>query len=158
MGPCHNDRRIDTDVVEANGFRRQSCRNRHVNMVADEHCCHCWISADSLPATSKRHWGSSRDVEPDTRHRRSPIDAPPKTLQGRDLSGTRLLYLSVDGIRLRIRLGVKLYLLVMIGVRTDSRVELVALTDGYRESTSIPGSSAAQLKPARRGRSRPHGR
>ena len=42
----------------------------------------------------------------------------------------------VDGIHVNIRLEEhKLCLLVMIGVRADGRKELVALTDGYREST-----------------------
>ncbi|GAA3128611.1 hypothetical protein GCM10020255_021660 [Rhodococcus baikonurensis] len=58
-----------------------------------------------------------------------------KTFQDRDLSGTDFVYLWVDGIHLKVRLEQeKLCLLVMIGVRADGRKELVALTDGYRES------------------------
>lgn len=54
----------------------------------------------------------------------------------RDLSSTDFVYLWVDGIHLKVRLEQeKLCLLVMIGVRADGRKELVALTDGYREST-----------------------
>ena len=53
----------------------------------------------------------------------------------RDLSGTDYVYLWVDGIHLKVRLEQdKLCLLVMLGVRADGRKELVALTDGYRES------------------------
>jgi Transposase, Mutator family len=56
--------------------------------------------------------------------------------QERDLSGTDFVHLWVDGIHLKVRLErEKLCLLVMIGVRADGRKELVALTDGYREST-----------------------
>ena len=59
-----------------------------------------------------------------------------KTFQERDLSDTDFVYLWVDGIHLKVRLEQeKLCLLVMIGVRADGRKELVALTDGYREST-----------------------
>ena len=59
-----------------------------------------------------------------------------KSFQERDLSGTDFVYLWVDGIHLKVRLEQeKLCLLVMIGVRSDGRKELVALTDGYREST-----------------------
>jgi putative transposase len=59
-----------------------------------------------------------------------------KAFQERDLSGTDFVYLWVDGIHLKVRLDQeKLCLLVMIGVRADDRKELVALTDGYREST-----------------------
>jgi putative transposase len=51
-------------------------------------------------------------------------------------SNTDYVYLWVDGIHLKVRLEQeKLCLLVMIGVRSDGRKELVALTDGYREST-----------------------
>ena len=53
----------------------------------------------------------------------------------RDLSGTDYVYLWVDGIHLKVRLEQdNLCLLVMLGVRADGRKELVALTDGYRES------------------------
>src|ERR1700720_1295427 len=59
-----------------------------------------------------------------------------KTFQDRDLSGTDYVYLWVDGIHLKVRLEQeKLCLLVMIGVRSDGRKELVALTHGFREST-----------------------
>jgi putative transposase len=59
-----------------------------------------------------------------------------KAFQERDLSGTDFVYLWVDGIHLKVRLEQeKLCLLVMIGVRSDGRKELVALTDGYRESS-----------------------
>jgi transposase-like protein len=59
------------------------------------------------------------------------------------------VYLWVDGIHLKVRLEQdKLCLLVIIGVRTDGRKELVALTDGYRESTESWAGSAAGLPPA----------
>ncbi|HEX3205864.1 MAG TPA: IS256 family transposase [Propionibacteriaceae bacterium] len=54
----------------------------------------------------------------------------------RDLSAVDYVYLWADGIHVNIRLEEhKLCLLVMIGVRADGRKELVALADGYREST-----------------------
>ncbi len=59
-----------------------------------------------------------------------------KAFQVRDLSDTDYVYLWVDGIHLKVRLEQeKLCLLVMIGVRADGCKELVALADGYREST-----------------------
>jgi len=59
-----------------------------------------------------------------------------KAFAARDLSGLDFVYLWVDGIHVKVRLEQeKLCLLVMIGVRADGRKELVALTDGYREST-----------------------
>jgi transposase-like protein len=54
----------------------------------------------------------------------------------RDLSSVDYVYLWADGIHVNIRLEEhKLCLLVLIGVRADGRKELVALADGYREST-----------------------
>ena len=54
----------------------------------------------------------------------------------RDLSTVDYVYVWADGIHVNIRLEEhKLCLLVMIGVRADGRKELVALSDGYREST-----------------------
>ena len=59
-----------------------------------------------------------------------------KAFGARDLSGSDYVYVWVDGIHLKVRLDQqKLCLLVMIGVRADGRKELVAITDGYREST-----------------------
>jgi len=59
-----------------------------------------------------------------------------RTFAARDLSGSDYVYLWVDGIHLKVRLDQeKLCLLVMLGVRADGRKELVAITDGYREST-----------------------
>lgn len=54
----------------------------------------------------------------------------------RDLSGLDYVYWWVDGIHFRIRLEEdRLCCLVIVGVRPDGRKELVALADGYREST-----------------------
>ena len=62
--------------------------------------------------------------------------AEQRAFAARDLSEVDYVYLWADGIHVNIRLEEhKLCLLVMIGVRADGRKELVALTDGYREST-----------------------
>jgi putative transposase len=58
-----------------------------------------------------------------------------KAFADRSLAGTDYVYLWVDGIHLKVRLEQdKVCLLVMIGVRSDGRKELVALADGFRES------------------------
>jgi transposase-like protein len=55
----------------------------------------------------------------------------------RDLSEKDYVYVWVDGIHTKVRLGGddRLCCLVMVGVRLDGKKELVALRDGYREST-----------------------
>jgi transposase-like protein len=62
--------------------------------------------------------------------------AEQRAFAARDMSGVDYVYLWADGVHVNVRLEEhKLCLLVMIGVRADGRKELVALTDGYREST-----------------------
>jgi len=71
-----------------------------------------------------------------------------KAFQARDLSGVDYVYCWADGIHVNVRLDEeRLCLLVLIGVRADGRKELIALADGYREST---GSWADLLRDARR--------
>jgi transposase-like protein len=54
----------------------------------------------------------------------------------RSLKDTDYVYMWVDGIHLKVRLEQdKVCLLVMIGVRADGRKELIALAEGFREST-----------------------
>jgi transposase-like protein len=55
----------------------------------------------------------------------------------RHLGFTRYAYLFMDGIHVSVRLGEdpKVCLLIVIGVRDDGEKELLAVEDGYREST-----------------------
>jgi transposase-like protein len=67
----------------------------------------------------------------------------------RDLSEVDYVYVWVDGVHFTVRLGDddRLCVLVMVGVRTDGTKELVAIADGYRESTE---SWAELLRDCRR--------
>jgi transposase-like protein len=66
----------------------------------------------------------------------------------RDLSTMDYVYVWADGVHLNVRLdSEKLCLLVIVGVRVDGTKELVALAEGYREST---GSWADLLRDAAR--------
>ncbi len=59
-----------------------------------------------------------------------------KAFGNRSLAESDYVYLWVDGIHLKVRLEQdKVCLLVMIGVRLDGAKELVALSDGFRESS-----------------------
>ena len=65
----------------------------------------------------------------------------------RDLSACDYVYVWVDGIHFSIRLeDDRLCTLVMIGVRADGTKELVALEDGYRESTESWSSVLRDLR------------
>ena len=71
-----------------------------------------------------------------------------KAFNARDLSGVDYVYLWADGIHVNIRLEQeRLCLLVLVGVRADGTKELIALTDGHRESA---GSWADLLRDAKR--------
>ncbi|MDX6585129.1 MAG: hypothetical protein QOI10_4313 [Solirubrobacterales bacterium] len=72
----------------------------------------------------------------------------------RSLTKTDYVYCWVDGIHLKVRLAQdKVCLLVIIGVRADGRKELVALADGFRESTESWADLLRSCK--RRGMSAP---
>jgi putative transposase len=66
----------------------------------------------------------------------------------RDLSERDYVYVWVDGIHTGVRLGSddRLCCLVMIGARLDGSKELVAITDGYRESTESWAELLRDLK------------
>jgi transposase-like protein len=57
------------------------------------------------------------------------------TWKQRDLSRKHYVYIWVDGIHLNVRMDDKQCILVVIGATKDGRKELLAVEDGYREST-----------------------
>jgi len=65
----------------------------------------------------------------------------------RSLAGTDYVYVWVDGIHLKVRLEQdKVCLLVLIGVRSDGTKELIALADGFRESSESWGDLLRSCK------------
>ncbi|MHB1720809.1 MAG: IS256 family transposase, partial [Acidimicrobiales bacterium] len=69
------------------------------------------------------------------------------TWSERDLSGLDYVYWWVDGIHFNVRLeDDRLCTLVIVGVRPDGTKELVALADGYRESTESWAELLRDLK------------
>jgi len=54
----------------------------------------------------------------------------------RDLSDKRYVYFWADGVHTNVRMDDRLCLLVIIGVTEHGRTELVAVEDGFRESTA----------------------
>ena len=65
----------------------------------------------------------------------------------RDLHEADYVYVWVDGVHFRVRLEEdRLCTLVMIGVRADGTKELIAVEDGYRESTDSWATVLRDLK------------
>ena len=157
--PRVNDRRTDPDTGQRVRFSSAIlppwCRKTpKINEVLPLLYLHGLSTGDFGPALGQ-FLGSAAGLSA------SVITKLTETWQGeqrafaqRDLSGVDYVYLWADGIHVNIRLEEhKLCLLVMIGVRADGRKELVALTDGYRESVE---SWADLLRDAaRRGMSAP---
>ncbi len=71
-----------------------------------------------------------------------------QSFKRRRLDFCRYAYLFCDGVHVPVRLGEdkRLCLLVVIGVREDGRKELLAVEDGYRESTDSWAEVLRDLK------------
>jgi transposase-like protein len=139
--PRVNDKRIDPDTGERQRFSSAilpawARKSPQMTEVLPLLYLHGLSTSDFGPAL-EQFLGSGAGLSATTITRlTSQWQDEAKSFGQRDLSGTDYVYLWVDGIHLKVRLEQeKLCLLVMIGVRSDGRKELVALADGYREST-----------------------
>jgi len=151
--PRVNDKRIDADTGERQRFSSAilpawARKSPQMTEVLPLLYLHGLSTSDFGPAL-EQFLGSGAGLSATTITRlTSQWQDEAKAFGARDLSGTDYVYLWVDGIHLKVRLDQeKLCLLVMIGVRSDGRKELVALADGYRESA---GSWADLLRSCRR--------
>jgi len=141
VAPRVNDRRIDPDTGQrarfASAILPAWCRKTpKITEVLPLLYLHGLSSGDFVPALGQFLGSSAGLSAPVISKLTETWKAEQRAFSARDLSGVDYVYLWVDGIHVNIRLEEhKLCLLVMIGVRADGRKELVALTDGYREST-----------------------
>ncbi|OLL70056.1 Mobile element protein [Pseudonocardia sp. Ae168_Ps1] len=139
--PRVNDRRTDPDTGERRRFSSAIlppwCRRTpKITEVLPLLYLHGLSSGDVVPALGQ-FLGSTAGLSAATVTKLTQTwKAEQRAFAARDLSGVDYVYLWADGIHVNIRLEEhKLCLLVLIGVRADGRKELVALADGYREST-----------------------
>jgi putative transposase len=151
--PRVNDKRVDPVTGERKRFSSAILppwcrRSPKVAEVLPLLYLHGLSSGDFAPAL-EAFLGSAAGLSPATITRlTAQWQDEAKVFNDRDLSCVDYVYLWVDGIHVNVRLEEeKLCVLVMIGVRADGRKELVALTDGYREST---GSWADLLRDVKR--------
>lgn len=141
VAPRVNDRRTDPDTGERQRFSSAilppwARKTPKVTEVLPLLYLHGLSTGDFVPALGQFLGSSAGLSAPVISKLTETWKAEQRTFSARDLSGVDYVYLWVDGIHVNIRLEEhKLCLLVMIGVRADGRKELVALTDGYREST-----------------------
>lgn len=139
--PRVNDRRTDPDTGERRRFSSAIlpawCRKTpKITEVLPLLYLHGLSSGDFAPALGQ-FLGSSAGLSASAITKLTETwKTEQRAFAARDLSGVDYVYLWADGIHVNIRLEEhKLCLLVLIGVRADGRKELVALADGYREST-----------------------
>ena len=139
--PRVNDRRVDDD-----GQRRHfksvilppyMRRSPKVTEVLPLLYLHGLSSGDFVPAL-KEFFGSQAGLSAATITRLTESwQAERESFMARDLSQRDYVYIWVDGIHTGVRLGGddRLCCLVMVGARLDGKKELVAIAEGYREST-----------------------
>jgi transposase-like protein len=139
--PRVNDRRVDEATGERSGFRSAIlppwCRKSpKVTEVLPLLYLHGLSSKDFVPAL-EQFFGSSAGLSASAVTRLTEAwQEEYRRFAARDLSGMDYVYLWVDGIHFGVRLDAdRVCALVIIGVRADGKKELIALTDGHREST-----------------------
>jgi transposase-like protein len=139
--PRVEDRRVDEATGERKRFRSAIlppwCRKSpKVTEVLPLLYLHGLSSKDFVPALEE-FFGSSAGLSAAAITRLTEAwQEEYRRFAARDLSGADYVYVWVDGIHFGVRLDQdRVCTLVIIGVRADGKKELVALTDGHREST-----------------------
>jgi putative transposase len=139
--PRVNDRRVDPDTGEKAKFKSSIvppwCRKSpKVAEVLPLLYLHGLSTGDFAPALTE-FFGSSAGLSPSVVTRlTTQWQAEHRAFMDRDLSERDYVYCWVDGVHFNVRLEQdRLCCLVIVGVRLDGTKELVALADGYREST-----------------------
>ncbi|MGW4783516.1 IS256 family transposase [Streptomyces sp. NPDC004230] len=139
--PRVNDKRMDEATGERKRFSSAilppwARKSPKISEVLPLLYLHGLSSGDFVPAL-EQFLGTSAGLSPATVTRlTAQWQADHTAFQDRDLSATDYVYVWADGVRLRIRLEeAKAAVLVLMGVRADGTKELIAMTDGYRESS-----------------------
>ncbi len=139
--PRVNDRRVDEETGERVRFRSSIippwCRKSpKVAEVLPLMYLHGMSTGDFVPAL-EGFFGSAAGLSSSVITRLTKQwQAERDAFMRRDLSEVDYVYVWVDGIHFNIRLEEeRLCCLVVVGVRVDGTKELVAVGDGYREST-----------------------
>ena len=139
--PRVNDRRVDPDTGERARFRSSIltpwCRKSpKVSEVLPLMYLHGMSSSDFAPALTE-FFGSGAGLSASVITRlTAQWQTDQRTFAARRLEDRDFVYVWADGIHFNVRLDEeRLCVLVIVGVRADGTKELVAINDGYREST-----------------------
>src|SRR3954447_23229988 len=143
QAPRVNDRRVDAETGERQRFGSRilpayARRSPKVNDVLPVLYLRGLSTGDFQPALEQLLGQDAAGLSPSTISRLcKDWEAEHQRFRSRSLRFHRYAYLFVDGVHVSVRLGEddRLCLLVVIGVREDGVKELLAVEDGYREST-----------------------
>jgi putative transposase len=150
--PRINDKRVDPELGERFRFKSSIlppwCRKSpKVAEVLPLLYLHGLSSGDFVPAL-EQFFGSSAGLSASAINRLTKTwQEEHRAFMARRLHDRDYVYVWVDGVHFNVRLEEdRLCTLVMIGVRLDGTKELVAIADGYRESTESWASLLRDLK------------
>jgi putative transposase len=151
--PRVNDRRVEETTGERKRFRSVILppymrRSPKVSEVLPLLYLHGLSTGDFTPALEE-FFGTGAGLSPASIARLTEQwQQEREAFMQRDLSEKDYVYVWVDGIHTRVRLGQddRLCCLVMIGARLEGKKELIALQDGYRESTESWAEFLRDLK------------
>jgi putative transposase len=150
--PRVNDKRVDADTGERMRFRSSLvppwCRKSpKVSEVLPLLYLHGLSTGDFAPALTE-FFGSAAGLSPSVITRlTTQWQDEQRAFMARDLSDRDYVYVWVDGVHFNVRLEeARLCCLVIVGVRLDGSKELVAIADGYRESTDSWADLLRDLK------------
>ena len=157
QAPRVNDKRVDEETGERQRFSSKilpayARRSPKVNDVLPVLYLRGLSTGDFRPALEQLLGEDAAGLSPSTISRLcKDWEAEHERFRKRArCASTRYAYLFVDGVHVSVRLGEddRLCLLVVIGVREDGDKELLAVEDGYRESTeSLGGGDARSQAP-----------
>lgn len=159
--PRVDDRRVDEETGERRRFSsrilpKYARRSPKVTEVLPILYLRGLSTGDFRPALESLLGEDASGLSPSTISRLcEEWQAEHERFRARQLGFCRYAYLFVDGVHVSVRLGEddRLCLLVVIGVREDGTKELLAVEDGYRESTDSWAGVLRDLK--RRGLNEP---
>jgi transposase-like protein len=154
QAPRINDKRIDEQTGERQKFSSKilpayARRSPKVNDVLPVLYLRGLSTGDFRPALEQLLGQDAAGLSPSTISRLcKDWEGEHQRFRTRSLRFHRYAYLFVDGVHVSVRLGEddRLCLLVVIGVRGDGVKELLAVEDGYRESTESWAAVMRDLK------------